>query len=95
MWDVLPRSVALANLLHVIACNGAGKVFLGNRLGYWERLGRSRIINALGEIVSETRTNRETIVQGTLTAAALKEARQQYTLLSDRVPRLYKALTQR
>ena len=93
MWDLLPRSVALANLLHVVACNGAGKVFLGNRLGYWERLGRSRIINALGEIVSQTRANNETIVQGTLTAASLKEARQQYSLLSDRIPRLYKPLT--
>jgi len=93
MWDILPHSVALANLLHVVACNGAGKVFLGKRLGYWERLGRSRIINALGEIVSETRANKEAIIQGTLTAAAFKEARQQYSLLSDRVPRLYKPLT--
>jgi predicted amidohydrolase len=93
MWDFLPRSVALANLLHVVACNGAGKVFLGNRLGYWERLGRSRVINALGQIVAEARTNNETTVQGTLTAATFREARQQYSLLSDRVPRLYKPLT--
>jgi predicted amidohydrolase len=92
MWDILPRSVALANLLHVVACNGAGKVFLGNRLGYWERLGRSRIINALGEIVSETCTNKEAIVHGELTANSIREARNQYSLLSDRIPRLYKPL---
>ncbi len=94
MWDIFPRAVALANLLHVVACNGAGKVFLGNRLGYWERLGRSRIISAKGEIVAATRANKRTIVEGTLTASALREARKQYSLLSDRVPRLYGPLTE-
>ena len=92
MWDILPSSIALNNLVHVIACNGAGAIFLGKRLGYWERLGRTRIIDALGNIVGETNSNHEAIVTGTLTRTTLEQARKQYSLLRDRVPRLYKPL---
>lgn len=93
MWDTFPLSMALANLVHVIACNGAGAVFMGKRLGYWERLGRTRIIDALGNIVGETRNSKETVVRGVLTEEALHQARTFYSMLKDRVPYLYRQLS--
>jgi len=89
MWDTLPRAIALSNLVHVVACNGAGRVFMGRRLGYWKRLGRTRIINALGGIVAENENDKELIVKGVLTEDVLQTARTCYSLLRDRVPYLY------
>jgi len=94
MWDILPRAIALNNLVHVVACNGAGRVFMGERLGYWERLGRTRIVDALGKIISTTTTSRETIVRGVLTHNTLEQARTLYSLFRDRVPQLYRNITE-
>jgi len=94
MWDLLPRAIALNNLVHVVACNGAGKVFMGERLGYWERLGRSKIIDALGEIVSNTTSNRDTVVKGVLKQDTLEQARTLYSLFRDRVPQTYRRITE-
>ena len=92
MWNTLPRAAALTNLVHVIACDGAGTVYMGKRLGYWERLGRTRIVDALGRIVGETRGNRTTVVEGILTRKCLEEARSFYSLLHDRNPELYSSI---
>ena len=92
MWNTLPRATALTNLVHVIACDGAGTVYMGKRLGYWERLGRTRIVDALGRIVCETRSNRATVVEGILTRKCFEEARSFYSLLHDRNPELYSSI---
>jgi predicted amidohydrolase len=92
MWDILPRAIALTNLVHVVACDGSGKVFMGKKLGYWERLGRTRIVDALGRIVGETKRNRATVVEGILERKTFEEARSFYSLLHDRKPKLYKPM---
>ncbi len=92
MWDTLPRSIALTNLLHVVACDGAGRVFMGRKLGYWERLGRTRIVDALGRTVGETKGNRATVVEGILTRKSFEDARSFYSFLQNRNPKLYRLM---
>lgn len=94
MWNTLPRAIALTNLVHVVACNGAGRVFLGKRLGYWQRLGRTMIIDALGRTVAGAKGNDDVVVKGVVTQESLSQARALYSLLKDRVPELYGPLAE-
>lgn len=83
---------ALENQVHFLLCNAAGSQYLGESLGTWERFGESKIVNAQGEIVAASDSNKTEIIGGEIHNASLLESRANYMLFSDRRPRFYSEL---
>jgi predicted amidohydrolase len=81
----------LMNQAHLILCSGVGDVQLG-ATKTWHMVGHSRIINAKGQIVVASDTDKEEIVRGELTDSDLKETRAFLAQLGDRVPTAYGCL---
>jgi predicted amidohydrolase len=91
-WDQLPVTEAVTNQVFVVACNGGGTHMIGKEIGTWERLGLSKIVSPMGEILAKLGGNDENLLHAELKKDLLEEARSVYTFLSDRVPHMYKDL---
>lgn len=93
-WDHLPAVAAVEHQSFVLACNGGGSHMIGEKVGDWERLGLSKIVDPTGEVLTNTDGNDEVILTADLQKKKLEEARLAYSFLSDREPELYKDLTE-
>ena len=61
--------------------------------GPWKRLGRSKIVNCLGEIVDSVDHAEEAIINAKLTNQDLALQRAGFNLFMDRIPSAYGRIT--
>ncbi|MFB4165001.1 carbon-nitrogen hydrolase family protein [Alteribacillus sp. JSM 102045] len=93
-WDLLPMVASVEHQSFVIACNGGGSHMIGEKVGTWERLGLSKIVDPTGDVLTKTDGNDEVVLNATLEEKKLKESRMAYSFLNDREPELYQELTE-
>lgn len=91
-FDVIPVAQSIGNQVHFIQANAAGRCFVGTALGTWERMGKSKIVSALGKVLAEARGNEETVLDATLTRNDLLLARTGFSFWMDRLPWRYSIL---
>jgi predicted amidohydrolase len=84
---------AIENQVYMVLCNGAGEHDMGNGYGIWKRMGRSKVVSGLGEIIAQTESEDEAIITATLTNEEFLKGRAAYTFFMDRLPCRYTALT--
>lgn len=92
-FDLIPVAQAIANQVHFVQANAAGRCYMGESLGTWERLGKSKIVSATGYVLAKAEGNEEAVVSASLTRSALLMSRAGFGFLADRVPWNYGALT--
>ncbi|MBW2619225.1 MAG: carbon-nitrogen hydrolase family protein [Deltaproteobacteria bacterium] len=85
--DYLPVSQALANQAHFIEADAGGGLDVG--FGPWKRLGRSKIVSCLGEIVDSVDHAEEAVISAKLTNEDLALQRTGFNLYMDRMPSAY------
>ena len=90
--DYLPISQALANQAHFVESNAGGGLDVG--FGPWKRLGRSKIVNCLGEIVDSVDHAKEAVISAKLTNEDLALQRTGFNFYMDRVPSAYTRLNE-
>lgn len=91
-WDKLPIVKAIENQVFIVACNGGGEHFLGESVGRWERMGMSKIVSPLGEVLASAPGNGEEFLTARLEREVLEQGRASYAFLIDRAPAMYKDL---
>ncbi|MBW1825222.1 MAG: hypothetical protein JRI87_11830 [Deltaproteobacteria bacterium] len=91
MFDLFPITHALFNQLHFIVADAGGGLDVG--FGFWNRLGRSRIVNCLGEVLDSVDDARDAILSTTLTDEDLSLQRSGFSFFMDRVPGVYNRIT--
>ena len=89
--DYLPVSQALANQAHFIEASAGGGLDVG--FGMWHRLGRSKIINCLGEVLDRVDDAGEAVISAKLTNETLALQRAGFNLFMDRMPQSYNRIT--
>lgn len=89
--DYLPISQALANQTHFVEASAGGGLDVG--FGPWKRLGRSKIVNCLGEIVDRADHAEEAVISAKLTNQDLALQRAGFNLYMDRIPSAYSRIT--
>jgi predicted amidohydrolase len=92
LFEMTPVIRAIENQAHFLLCEASGGQFMGEAFGRWERFGKSKIVNAQGEIVAESTVNEEDIIIGDLTNESLLKSRSDYMFFTDREPGRYSDL---
>jgi len=85
--DYLPICQALENQAHFIEADAGGGLDVG--FGPWKRLGRSKIVNCLGEIVDSVDHAEEAVISAKLKNEDLALQRAGFNIFMDRVPSAY------
>lgn len=89
LWNILPVMNAIQHQIFIVACNGSGTHYFGEKYGHWERLGMSKIVNPLGQVLARTNRDVDTIVTAELNMDEIIDSRVVYPFLADRVPDAY------
>lgn len=84
---------AIENQVYMVLCNGAGFHDMGEGYGQWKRMGRSKVVSGMGEILTETDSEDEAIITATLTNEEFLKGRAAYSFFMDRLPAKYTVLT--
>jgi len=92
-WTTLPTARALENQVHFVAVNRVGDFQIRPASEKGHLLGRSKIVNAYGDTVAESTTDKEDIIFGTLTEADLEKGVLVLPQFRDRVPSAYAMIT--
>jgi predicted amidohydrolase len=92
MWETVPVVRAFENGIFLVACNGSGSHFMGDRYGTWERMGRSRIIDPHGTVLAASDHDADDVVIADLHEPEIAASRSAYPLWADRRPELFDAL---
>jgi predicted amidohydrolase len=82
-WEAELRTRALENLVYVVAANRVGKE------GEYEFIGRSMIVDPLGEIIGEMDGISEGLLKAEIDLSSVDQARIDWPLLRDRRPEIY------
>ena len=90
--DLSPVVWALTNQVFFIVANACGKWYGGEEIGVWERIGRSKIVDPLGNVLKEGSTDSPDILTAVLKKEKLLLQRTGYSFFMDRVPWLYKKI---
>ena len=93
LFELTPIMRAMENQVYFLSCNACGSHNMGPILGIWERLGKSKVVDPLGNVLAEAQGETETTVKAILSRDVLINGRAGYTFLADRIPELYKDLT--
>lgn len=93
LFNITPVVRAMENQVYILSCNACGSHDMGPVLGVWERLGKSRVVDPLGNVLAEAEGEMECTVTAVLSRETLINGRAAYTFLADRLPGLYKDLT--
>jgi predicted amidohydrolase len=89
MSYAIPIARAIENQVHVIFCNGCANLVAGKK--EVKLLGESRIINSLGEVVSEAHEE-EGVIRGAVSEEELKKGASFLSIFRDRQVGAYKPL---
>ncbi|WP_088553568.1 carbon-nitrogen hydrolase family protein [Calderihabitans maritimus] len=92
IFDITPVCRAMENQVYFLSCNGCGRHDMGPMLGVWERLGNSKVVDPLGNILAVADCNRESVITAVLTREVLIKGRSAFGFLADRIPELYSDL---
>jgi len=87
-----PITQAIANQAHFIQAGAGGSYDVG--FGPWQRLGLSRIVNCLGEVLDGVEDAKDAIITATLKNEDIALQRAGFTFFMDRTPWLYTKLTE-
>lgn len=82
-WATLPVARALDTQSYVLASNGFGAHDFGPGVGSWRRLGRSRIVDPRGRVLTSGPPDEPAVLTAPLRAAVLEQARRAIPLLAD------------
>lgn len=93
-WDHLPSIKAVENQVFVLACNGGGSHWMGETMGTWERMGLSKVVSPLGDVLVRSSGSEDEVLTAVLDRSDLEMARSVYTFLTDRIPNMYHELTE-
>jgi len=91
MFDLFPVTHALFNQVHFIVADAGGGLDVG--FGFWNRLGRSKIVSCMGEVLDSVEDARDAILSTTLTDEDLSLQRSGFSFFMDRVPAVYNRIT--
>jgi predicted amidohydrolase len=91
MFDYLPVTQALSNQAHFIVADAGGGLDVG--FGFWNRMGRSKIVSCLGEVLDSVEDARDATLSATLTSSDLAAQRTGFGFFMDRVPEVYSRIT--
>lgn len=78
-WDTLLKARAIENMCYAVAVNRIGTD--GNKLEY---AGHTQVIDALGNVISDSVENKEMIIESTLNKEKLIATRNKFQFLNDR-----------
>ena len=88
-WDLVTRARAFDNTLHLVSANRVGN---DRGLGFF---GHSNIIDPVGKVIASLDEPKEGVLFGSLDLSLTKKRREEYyTILADRRPDTYGALTE-
>jgi predicted amidohydrolase len=90
MSHALPVARAIENQVHVIFCNGCAKFVTGKH--EMKLFGESKIINSLGDIVSESKSGEECVVRGDVSEKELREGSSFLSVFRERQIDVYRPL---
>jgi len=91
LFDIVPTAHAMSNQVFFLKANACGKWFGGEELGYWERIGKSRIIDPFGDILAEA-DSQASVIHAELKKETLLSNRAGYNFFMDRRPEMYQDL---
>ncbi len=93
MFDLLPVIHASSNQTFFIEANGCGKLFAGKDLGYWERMGKSKIVDPFGNVLAKAGDSTE-VIEAELKYDDLLAQRTGFNFFMDRIPWKYKDISE-
>lgn len=93
IFDITPICRAMENQVYFLSCNGCGRHDMGQTLGIWERLGNSKVVDPLGNVLVEADGGSESVVTAKLSREVLIKGRSSFCFFSDRTPAAYSDLT--
>lgn len=88
-FNLIPVVQAMCNQVYFISANGCGKWYGGEEYGVWERIGCSKIVDPLGNIIAQAGSEPE-VIRALLTEEQLLLHRTSYSFFMDRSPNAYK-----
>lgn len=89
LFDLVPTAHAMSNQVFFLKANACGKWYGGEEIGYWERIGKSKIIDPFGQILAEAKSQ-ACVIHAELEKEVLLKNRAGYNFFIDRRPEMYK-----
>jgi len=91
-FDLIPVVQAMCNQVYFINANGCGKWYGGEKYGVSERMGCSKIVDPLGNVIAQANSKPD-VIQAKLTEEKLLFHRSGWNFFMDRSPSAYKIIT--